>query len=104
MLARSHNIQKVPVVVAAFAVGLWHHQTPRSVLGTMTALFRVALSHSLVQTLLPDALKRPHGLKYPVAAGIDAAVFDKFSIRNAGGLMVDDEPGEQINMTNRASL
>eukprot|EP00965_Chrysotila_dentata_P055726 1848160-Pleurochrysis_carterae.AAC.1 len=70
----------------------------------MTTLFCVALSHSWVQPFLPDALKRPYGPKYPAAAGISAAVFDNFSIRAAGGLMIDDEPGEQINMTNWASL
>eukprot|EP00965_Chrysotila_dentata_P004962 162737-Pleurochrysis_carterae.AAC.1 len=62
------------------------------------------MSQSWVQSFFPDAQKLDPGPRYPVAVGISAAAFDTFSIRAAGGLMVDDDPGEQINFTNCASL
>eukprot|EP00965_Chrysotila_dentata_P247603 6207845-Pleurochrysis_carterae.AAC.2 len=98
------NIHNVPIILDALSIRFFYHQTPRSMWQTITTLFRMALSYFWGQSFLPDALKRDSGAPYKVAKCISAAVFDNFSICAVGGLMVDEEPGEQMNMTNWVSL
>eukprot|EP00965_Chrysotila_dentata_P074988 2477512-Pleurochrysis_carterae.AAC.2 len=59
----------------------------------MATLFRIVLSRSWVESLLPDALRRDPGPKYDVAPGVSAAAFDKFFMGLSGGMQTDDEPG-----------
>eukprot|EP00965_Chrysotila_dentata_P067015 2217947-Pleurochrysis_carterae.AAC.16 len=70
----------------------------------MTTLLRMVFSRSWVESVLPAALARDPGPRYDVAPGMSAAAFDNFSIRAAGGMQTEDDPGAQINMTNWASL
>eukprot|EP00965_Chrysotila_dentata_P110333 3645040-Pleurochrysis_carterae.AAC.2 len=86
-LTRWHNVHKVPIVVAEF-----YNPVPNGAVLYLGAL------------ILPEARRRDLCPRYKVVTGISPAVFDNFSIRAAGGLMVNEEPGEQLNMTNWASL